>query len=813
MMKKILALAMCVLFVCMAGTAMAATSGYCGKPSNEGGANSVTWTLADDGTLTISGTGAMYDYWVGADSPWKGSKSVKKVVIENGVTSIGSYAFDDCCSLTSVTIADTVTSIGDSAFAGNYSLGTVSFGENSQLGRIESQAFFSCKVLEEITLPAGVENISTDAFVHCDALEAIHIVEGGETYKSEKGVVYTANGDKLWIYPKGKKDSSYVIPDGVTEIGSVAFGLNAALTHVTIPASVTKIGTQAFWNCDCLENVVFSGDSRLTTIEESAFAYCGALKTLTIPASVTAIGENVFNGCDALTAVNVAEGNTWYKSMDGVLYTADGTKLMCYPMGKSGVSFTTPEGVTTIGEKAFCDNAKLKTVILSEGVTTIGQEAFLFSSLETITIPASVAAIGTNAFNGCDALKTVNVPCNWNGSLYAFGEGVTKTYHSPVYTASGNTLTESCGVCKEEFGTAAITAVGGDYNGAPYTAAVAKTGTLADRTFGIIYTRSGEEINETPVSAGSYTASITRGGATASVDFEIKKIDSAVIAAPTANTLTYTGGAQALVAKGEAAGGTMVYSLDGVNFSAEIPTGTGAGDYAVYYQVQGDENHNDSAVGGPVRVTIAAKPEEQAPDAQISGKSEAGSYTDAPTLTAPQGCEISLTPDSWTGETDNAIRLPAQDGEHTYTYYIRLPDGTIAEKTVTLTADITPPQVAAPQILADPTKATITVAATDAVSGVMDIRIKVISGKGNLVIEGNGDGSYTVTGLIPGETYSFTLIVSDWAGHETKMDITITAPLMPTLPQTGDASLPMGALLALLTASTGMLCLLGRKKA
>lgn len=223
------------------------------------------------------------------------------------------------------------------------------------------------------------------------------------------------------------------------------------------------------------------------------------------------------------------------------------------------------------------------------------------------------------------------------------------------------------------------------------------------------------------------------------------------------------------------------------------------------------ESGNMAAQTAQVSFAVAYAQTEK--EAQVSGnRSEHGVYTETPTLTAPEGTTISEDngPDAaWS----DSLPLPEGDGEHSYTYYILLEDGTIARKHVTFTVDTTAPEVAEPTVLVDPTEATITVTATDAVSGVKDIQIKVNSGEGDLVIEGNGDDSYTVTGLIPGETYSFTLIVSDWAGHETKMDVTITAPLMPALPQTGDASLPMGALLALLAASGGMLCLLGRKKA
>ena len=215
-------------------------SGSCGE--------NVTWTLTADGTLTISGTGAMTDYTYDSRSPWYSCRTyIKRVVMQQGVTSIGDHAFWDCSGLTSVTIPDGVTSIGDSAFSG-------------------------CAALTSVTIPEGVTSIGDYAFAYCVSL------------------------------------TSVTIPDGVTSIGDSAFSGCTALTSVTIPGSVTSIGGGAFSGCTSLTSVAIP--SSVTEIGGSAFSGCTGLTSVTIPDSVTSIGDSVFSGCTALTAVTISDGVT-----------------------------------------------------------------------------------------------------------------------------------------------------------------------------------------------------------------------------------------------------------------------------------------------------------------------------------------------------------------------------------------------------------------------------------------------------------------------------------------------------------------------
>lgn len=216
-MKKliIVSLLTLVLVLGLSAGAMAYTvaSGDCGEH--------VTWTLDDEGLLTISGSGDMADY-TGEDMPWYDfCDSITSVVIENGVTSIGDYAFADCYFLTGVTIPGSLTDIGDYAFADCYSLENVTFPEG--LTSIGEAAFDSCESLTEITIPGSVESIAFCAFSCCSGL------------------------------------TSVTIENGVTYIDMYAFSLCESLTEITIPASVTNIGFAAFAVCTELADVYYYG--------------------------------------------------------------------------------------------------------------------------------------------------------------------------------------------------------------------------------------------------------------------------------------------------------------------------------------------------------------------------------------------------------------------------------------------------------------------------------------------------------------------------------------------------------------------------
>ena len=274
--------------------------------------DNLTWTLDADGTLTISGTGAMkdYDYYNNPSPASQKKDSVKKVVIEDGVTSIRNSAFYDCNSLTSITIPNSVTSIGAYAFSNCYYLTNITIPNS--VTSIENYAFRSCSSLTSITIPDSVTSIGELAFYSCDSLTSITISNS-----------VTSIGERAFAYCS--RLTSITIPDSVTSIGEAAFAGCSSLTSITIPDSVTSIGEYAFQSCSSLTSITIP-DS-VTSIGAYAFSDCWDLTSITIPDSVTTIGESAFNACSSLTTISLScksslKRSDFGKQADLVSYTS-----------------------------------------------------------------------------------------------------------------------------------------------------------------------------------------------------------------------------------------------------------------------------------------------------------------------------------------------------------------------------------------------------------------------------------------------------------------------------------------------------------
>ncbi len=270
-------------------------SGTCGE--------NLTWTFDEaSGTLTISGTGKMEDYSV--RGPWtddsfdvildennniigvEGDDKVKSVVIGDGVTSIGAYAFAYCIGLREITIPEGLASIGDGAFMECLNLKEAVLPDS--VADMGHSVFSDCKSLREISLPDGIGIIDGGTFGCCSSLTDIVIPES-----------VTAVDDMAFVDCVGL--TKVTIPNGVTSLGVDVFAGCSNLKEIVLPDSINKIGGNAFEDCSSLTKVTIPDN--LNIIEQKTFSGCSSLAEIVIPSQVSQINGGAFENCSSLKLI------------------------------------------------------------------------------------------------------------------------------------------------------------------------------------------------------------------------------------------------------------------------------------------------------------------------------------------------------------------------------------------------------------------------------------------------------------------------------------------------------------------------------
>lgn len=405
------------------------TSGSCGT--------NLSWTLSNNGTLTVSGTGEMRNF-SSSTMPWFSSRSsITSVIIEEGVTSIGKYAFYNCTNLSRVTIPSTVTSIGDYAFMNCTAIKDIYYnGTEEQWSQITlaSRVFSLANYSQYIYYTGGSCGTNLTWSVTNDTLT----ISGEGDMEDRNYAPWYAYADEI---------TSIIIGDGVTSIGANAFLGFSIVNSITIPKGITKINTGAFRDCAGLTSInvdaenanyasldgnLFNKDhttliqytigkavesyavpESVTNISDHAFEYCAALTDITIPKNVSVIGYRVFTNCSKLKNIYVDEDNPYFSSPDGNLFDKEQTRLIYYAIGKSDTSYTVPGSVATIDAYAFYNSNNLSTISLPDSLLSIGVLAFnACTNLSSITIPHNVTSIGEAAFQLCSNLSSVSILAN-----------------------------------------------------------------------------------------------------------------------------------------------------------------------------------------------------------------------------------------------------------------------------------------------------------------------------------------------------------------------------------------------------------------
>lgn len=355
---------------------------------------------------------------------------VTELVIPEGVTSVGSYAFSGLDAATSVTIPASVTAIGEGAFFDCYNVESVYIsnlkawcefeGNPLQNGyqaklylngeiisgdvvipegtiSIGNFAFYGCNQITSVTIPNSVTKIGMYAFRGCGALEAMTIGEGVRSI-----------GDCAFQYCYGLT-GTLKIPDSVTELGSEAFD-SCGITGLSIGKGLYRISNGAFCNCDNLTSVVIP--ETVTNIENRVFSSCDGLRTVTMGSNVTKVGTAAFDA-SRIEKVYITDLEAWCKIdfalpsqyVGGRYSNPLGNGADLYLNGELVTEVVFPEGLTRVEAMVFEGCTSLETLIIPEGVTYIGSAAFQnCPNLALVSVPESVLYLDGSAFVGTAAL-------------------------------------------------------------------------------------------------------------------------------------------------------------------------------------------------------------------------------------------------------------------------------------------------------------------------------------------------------------------------------------------------------------------------
>ena len=406
--------------------------------------SSVKWMLdTETGVLTISGKGEMKNY--SSSTPYNSYVGmVKSIVVEEGITSIGDYAFNECRNLESVSLPNSILSIGNNAFFMCEKLPSVSIPDG--VITIKSGAFSLCRALTSVTIPASVTEITGSIFSYCRNLTTIIVDSGNTVYDSRNGcnAIMETSTNRLI---SGCKESK--IPSDTKKIGILAFcGCTYDFTSIEIPEGVEEIEGSAFSSCSYLKEVTLP--STLRKIQDNAFNYCSKLESIIIPENVESIGNLAFDYCYALKKVvslNPTPPSLMYRVFlyTDTLYVPYGKsyeyrqakywkefkeikELPPYDFESEGFYYnfvskkeqtcelTYMDGSNYYNNyKAYMGSVSVPSKTTYNGKTydviRIGDNAFnSCSKLDSIRIPNSIESIGYNAFRSCYNLKHVEIP-------------------------------------------------------------------------------------------------------------------------------------------------------------------------------------------------------------------------------------------------------------------------------------------------------------------------------------------------------------------------------------------------------------------
>ncbi len=402
-------------------------------------ADGYVWTLSEDYTLTLIGSGDMDDLSSDTTHPWYAYRdTVREVVLPEGMTRIGSCAFYGFNAVSSIDLPESLTAIGASAFEGWRALTAIEFPEN--LASLGAHIFYGSAVAE-ITFTGDAPAFASPTFNGVTAIatypasknwpaDALQDYHGDITWVSDSALATGKCGvnlawvldenDTLTISGTGDMDhyaystvpwadyrtsvKAVVLEEGVTSIGNYAFNGMTALTSVSVAATVTSVGEFAFMNCTKLPSVTIP--AAVKSIGQYAFACCSDLRSVTLSKGLETIGNSAFYNCSGLQSINLPS-----------TLTSIGSAAFAYCNNLTSLAI--PEGITTIEAETFSQCHALTDLELPEGLVTIGDSAFHTTSLTTLVLPDTLETLDASAFANGSALTAVVIPADLGYIAYS----------------------------------------------------------------------------------------------------------------------------------------------------------------------------------------------------------------------------------------------------------------------------------------------------------------------------------------------------------------------------------------------------------
>ena len=350
------------------------------------------------------------------DSAFVGNKTLKSVIIGDNISVIGTQAFWGCTGITKVSFNS--KSLGKLVFQNCVNLEKAIIGKN--VNSWGNEIFLGSNKLSDLTILSSTLDVNNNHLYTSSALKEIKVNEDNSKYMVKDGILFSKDGSKIYAYPTGKQEDTYVFDSNVKEIGDYAFSSCSSFKTINIPDTIENVGIFAFSGCSNLKEAIVNAKklNRLT------FFCSSNLESVTIGSNVSSWGDSIFQGCNklndltilsstldvnnnhlctssALKEIKVNEDNSKYMVKDGILFSKDGSKIYAYPTGKQEDTYVFDSNVKEIGDSAF------------QGC----------SSFKTINIPDTVEVVGSSAFKGCSNLKEVTVNAKNLRRLTFYGSG------------------------------------------------------------------------------------------------------------------------------------------------------------------------------------------------------------------------------------------------------------------------------------------------------------------------------------------------------------------------------------------------------